>query len=383
MKSEDVSEWKKEIEAEFERFEKYNVFKPVPRSDLPDGEKVLTTTWAFKHKANGSRRGRLNARGYEQLEGEHFMADSVSSPVTNPATIRILILLLCMNPAWICKVEDVEGAFLQGTFENGEVIYCEVPDGMEEFYGTRASTVLLMQVPLYGTKQASRCFYQKLVEKNLDRGYQRSTADNSLFFIVRNGQLSVFASWVDDIIIMGLPSDVRQIEQDLERSFVCKSEGEMKEYVGSKIDILRDSTGLGTAKFTQPVLVQKLKNDFDLDSDKVPRTPALPGQVLTKGDGNSPLPHDLAKKFRSATATIMYLMQWSRPEVYNATRNCSRVMSNPQQQHWKPLVHLMKYVTGTPGRGLTLAPNRIWNGDMDFFFSHRGPIRLRLCCEHR
>ena len=80
----------------------------------------------------------------------------------------------------------------------------------------------------------------------------------------------MFASWVDDLIIMGLPSDVHQIEQDLERSFVCKSEGEMKEYVGSKIDILRDSTGLGTAKFTQPVLVQKLKNDFDLDSDKVP-----------------------------------------------------------------------------------------------------------------
>jgi hypothetical protein len=39
-----------------------------------------------------------------------------------------------MNPAWICKVEDVEGAFLQETFENGEEIYCEVPDGMEEFY---------------------------------------------------------------------------------------------------------------------------------------------------------------------------------------------------------------------------------------------------------
>jgi hypothetical protein len=57
---------------------------------------------------------------------------------------------------------------------------------------------------------------------------------------------------------MGLPQDVRQIEQDLERSFVCKSVGEMKEYVRSKIDILCDSTGLCTARFTQPVLVQKL-----------------------------------------------------------------------------------------------------------------------------
>ena len=43
---------------------------------------------------------------------------------------------------------------------------------------------------------------------------------------------------------MGLPTDVHQIKQDLEKSFACKSEREMKEYVGSKIDILRDSTGL-------------------------------------------------------------------------------------------------------------------------------------------
>ena len=50
MKSDDKSEWKKEIKAEFDRFEKYKVFKPVPRNGLPDGEKVLTTTWAFKHK---------------------------------------------------------------------------------------------------------------------------------------------------------------------------------------------------------------------------------------------------------------------------------------------------------------------------------------------
>ena len=46
---------------------------------------------------------------------------------------------------------------------------------------------------------------------------------------------------------------------------MCKLEGEMKEYVVSKIDIVRDNTGLGTAKFTQPVLVQKLATEFELD----------------------------------------------------------------------------------------------------------------------
>jgi hypothetical protein len=97
----------------------------------------------------------------------------------------------------------------------------------------------------------------------------------------------------------------------------------MKEYVGSKIDIVRDNTGFGTAKFTQPVLVQKLATEFELDlgTGTTPKTPAIAGEVLTQGDGNSPLPRDKAKKFCSSTATVMYLMQWSQPEVYNATRN--------------------------------------------------------------
>ena len=86
IKSDDVSDWKKEIKAEFDQFKKL-----ILRKNLPENEKVLMTTWVFKHKANATRRGRLNARGYKQLEGEQFLADSISSPVTNPATIRVLI----------------------------------------------------------------------------------------------------------------------------------------------------------------------------------------------------------------------------------------------------------------------------------------------------
>jgi hypothetical protein len=40
------------------------------------------------------------------------------------------------------------------------------------------------------------------------------------------------------------------------------------------------------------------------------------------------------------------------------------MMSRPQDQHWKPLIHLIKYVTGTKNRRLVCAPNRIWDGDM-------------------
>jgi hypothetical protein len=55
---------------------------------------------------------------------------------------------------------DVEGAFLQGKFQNGEEMYMEVPDGMEQYYGSRKDVVLRMLVPIYGTKQAAECFYK-------------------------------------------------------------------------------------------------------------------------------------------------------------------------------------------------------------------------------
>ncbi len=46
----------------------------------------------------------------------------------------------------------VEGASLQDDFVNGEQIYIEVPDGMEEFYGSKEDVVLLLNAPIYGSK---------------------------------------------------------------------------------------------------------------------------------------------------------------------------------------------------------------------------------------
>jgi hypothetical protein len=50
-------------------------------------------TWAMKRKTNGNLRGRLNARGYEQLESKHYYSDLIAAPV-NPNTIQLCGLCL-------------------------------------------------------------------------------------------------------------------------------------------------------------------------------------------------------------------------------------------------------------------------------------------------
>ena len=71
---------------------------------------------------------------------------------------------------------------------------------------------------------------------------------------------------------MGYPEDVGQFRKDLEAGFKCKYEGPLTEYVGSKIEMTRRESGT-EIKITQPVLVQSLKDEFDLPEGKPPRTP--------------------------------------------------------------------------------------------------------------
>jgi hypothetical protein len=116
----------KEIENEHECMVKNNVWEPVKKSLLPKGTKAVDSTWACKKKSTGKLRGHLNAHGFKQVEGVHYDGTSVHAPFTNAGTIQIMIILMIMAN-WQGQIVDVNGMFLHGEFEDGEVIYMKVP----------------------------------------------------------------------------------------------------------------------------------------------------------------------------------------------------------------------------------------------------------------
>jgi hypothetical protein len=83
----DGERWKAEVENEYQQMVNCKVFKPVLKSDLPPGTKIIDSVWAMKEKRNGTLCGRINARGFKQVEGQHYNGTIISSPVTNSATI--------------------------------------------------------------------------------------------------------------------------------------------------------------------------------------------------------------------------------------------------------------------------------------------------------
>jgi hypothetical protein len=68
----DRAGWSDAVEDEYKRMVKNGVFKPILRSSVPRGRRVILTTWAMKQKANGVKRARLVARGFQQVAGQDY-----------------------------------------------------------------------------------------------------------------------------------------------------------------------------------------------------------------------------------------------------------------------------------------------------------------------
>ena len=67
-----------------------------------------------------------------------------------------------------------------------------------------------------------------------------------------------------------------------------------------------------------------------MSDGQVSKTPAVAGQVLVKGDGEGTVSPDQIKMYRSTTATCMFMMQWLRPDIFNAVHGLARHMTVPR-----------------------------------------------------
>ncbi len=110
---------------------KNRVIEEVNKFELPEGSKVINSTWACKKKSTGTLGGQLNTRGFKQIPGEHYDPLSIASTMTNWMTIHILLTIM-LAAGWVALVVDVKGAFLHGQFQYGEEIYMKIPQGWEK-----------------------------------------------------------------------------------------------------------------------------------------------------------------------------------------------------------------------------------------------------------
>ncbi len=147
----------------------------------------------------------------------------------------------------------------------------------------------------------------------------------------------LIVSWIGENLIIGPKKAVAKTENELMKRFDCKDCGDIKEYMGYKIERTKNSL-----KFTQPVRMQSYHDKFNLPK-KSYRMPAPVGLVLVAGKKEVALSPATQKKYCSGTSKAMHAMQYSKPETYNAVQDLSCHMNKATQDHYKAMLRVLKY----------------------------------------
>ena len=237
-------------QAELDKLKDFETYKVV--EDL--GQTAISTTWVMTMKGDEAR-ARLTARGYE--EEETFAKDS---PTMQKHSMRILLAMAALNN-WTIQTTDIKSAFLQGSKLEREV-YVKPPreSGMK-------GKLWKLEKCLYGLKDASRQWYNKVEKKLKDLGFTKCKYDQGLFYKIHDGKLiGMIGLHVDDFLTAGGRFFENTIMPELLEAFtVGKSESEQFMYTGFKLTQTKEGIKLDQSDFvanieTPVVNAERLKH---------------------------------------------------------------------------------------------------------------------------
>jgi hypothetical protein len=338
------------MEEEVQAQIKNKFWEIVPRTEVPQGMKVLPAVWSMRRKRRIDTRevykwkARLTVHGGMQEHGVNYW--ETYSPVVKWSSIRFF-MIMSLLAGWHTRQLDFVLAYPQADVECE--LYMEIPK-CYNYRGQTKAYVLKLLKNVYGQKQAGRVWNQHLVKGLTDIGFVQSLVDECVFYKDR----CVFLVYVDDTILCGPTKlEVDAIVALLTKSFNISDEGDMSDYLGVKVNRLDNNI----IEMTQPHLIQQIIDDLGLqDNSKEHTTPARADVVLHRDlDGE---PFDESWSYRSVIGKLNFLEKSTRPDIALAVHQCARYSSNPKKSHGEAVKRIGRYLKSTKDKGMYLNPQR-------------------------
>ena len=106
----------------------------------------------------------------------------------------------------------------------------------------------------------------------------------------------------------------------------------------------------------QDDLINKIEKNFGehIQSMQEYDMPAGSGEHIKRPDENEPkISPKEQRKYRSGVGMLLYLVEFSRPDILNAVRELSKVMDGATPAHMKSMLRTIKFVMDTRQRVLS------------------------------
>lgn len=333
-------DWRLAVMEEMNALRKSRTWEIV---DPPKDHKIVGCKWVFtvKCKADGSverYKARLVAKGFTQTYGVDYQ--ETFAPVAKINSIRIL-LSLAAKYNWPLHQLDVKNAFLNGDLE--EKVFMRLPPGFEQVFGR--DKVLRLLKSLYGLKQSPRAWFKRFTKVIKGYGYIQSQADHTLFYKrSRDGKISILIVYVDDIILTGDDLEgIRGLKKQLSQDFEIKDLGELKYFLGMEFARSREGIFVNQRKY-----ILDLLKETGLLGCKAAETPVEANIKLKPAE-----PEDVINKeqYQRLVGRLIYLSH-TRPDIAFSVSMVSQFMHSPGQEHFNAAYRILRYLKGTPGKGL-------------------------------
>lgn len=336
----DAENWKRAIDEELKAHKVNNTWI---YQRLPKDKKTIESKWVFKikHSTFGDSyryKARLCAKGFTQKQGIDY--HEIFSPVARYDSIRVMLAIAAKQNLEIAQF-DVKTAFLNGDLS--EEIYMKIPQGVKE---APDGTVCRLQRSLYGLKQASREWNSKfdLFLKRFQ--FIPSKADPCVY----NGKFEwnkiYLIIYVDDGLILSTSKQaINRILTELKSNFEITL-GNVNCYVG--IEIVRDIEAK-TIFIHQSSYIKRILQRFNMLDTKIKEIPADLGVSLVSTGANDNRNNIL---YRQAIGSLMFLANVTRPDISFIVNYLSRFISNYDEQHWRAINNVFRYLKGTIDMGI-------------------------------
>jgi hypothetical protein len=321
----------------------------------------------LKQKRCGKIKGRGCADGRKQRA--YLNKEDTTSPTVMTESLMLSCMIDAMEGRKIVTC-DLPGAFMQTDTDERIIIKFEGPMAKllvkvdEKLYSRfttveNGKTVIYAELnkALYGTLKAALLFWRKLTAYLERQGFIRNEYDWCVMNRTIDGKQCTVLWHVDDLKISHVEQGVLEgILTDLNDEFgkispITITRGNVHDYLGMTLDF-RES---GKVKITMLDYIKQMLDDL-------PDDPAMRGSAPTPAanhlfqvrDNEKKLDKKEAEIFHHNVAKLLFLYQRARPDLKTAVSFlCTRVKS-PDEDDWKKLARVMRYLRKTRLLPLTL-----------------------------
>lgn len=225
----------------------------------------------------------------------------------------------------------------------------QIPDGIET---DRDEKICKLNRPLYGLKQAARCWNQRFKDILKEINFKVSEGDQCVFYRNFDREKVYIALYVDDGLIFASSREtLNNIFNALREKFEI-TEGKTDVFVGMEIKRDREKR---TIFIHQKSYIDRIIAYFDMDQAKPVSIPADPHATLSSKDNDITPSNSIP--YREAIGSLLFLATVSRPDTSYAVGLVSRFLNKYDLTHWHAVQRIFKYFIETKDYGILYQGN--------------------------